>query len=1760
MAASDFLFSIGVDASQADAAVQEFVKRTNAAVASIQKVTVSSNQGAAQAIKNQNTMLTVAEKRLAVENKIADAQRRNATAGMSNGGGGLTDISNIASRNAAAVGKQKDAFDMLGRIVGNTVFKFVEYELVMKTFNTALGEVMNSLNEASNVQMEQVLQRIYNAQIDTNAALKDAIIIAKEWGSDITDVQQAIGLWTKQTSQMHDATGKLVDSQTALAAAAKLAADAEKFHRASGIDSLEVYQKSVSIWHELGLSLGQIPKLYDQIAYAATRIAPVLKAQPGTSSKNEGIRDIFEGMAESGATLRAQGMDDALIIATVAKQIENLGQTGSKVGTQVSTMFGSLNQGGKQLKEWISILGPGAFQDSEHFMDAAIANVDKLKQAQADGLLRVKPQTINTWRTFIETLQQTKDLADQIRGKSQGTLELIASAEMSTYNGQVERLKASFQELNLALGTQLLPTATRVASFLSGTLFPVLAAHSGAVIGAATSVIKLGVSYGFLLGFSRVAAMLQGTGAAAAAAAANVTVLKGAQTEAALSAQTFVNAELNTVGAVNDATAQMEREQAALQMLQAKIEAVNWQLGGFAAACEKAGVAMADVQAVAEASATRGLSAFAAGLGTIAGNAIRAIGPLAAMYAAMSALQNFDKMSRIDAAVDMGTHGAESGGKGILDTTGDIVKNPLLVPDGDAANALRDRIKANGGTMAKQLNNAMWTLYDNPHATNDDRTDAGELIKQLLAQEYNKIHHTGDVPGYDKLDQIPPWLQKLLDQAKGGNGAGMTMPGAGLGGGKKPKVATEQQIAAEAVNKDKADAMAQISKWRDTANAAEQYVKTLTKVGAANGFTEDTVKKLAAAFKTQNDAIYNGQTATEKEIKSLDAQKQHLEDLIKTHHASLDAKGNVKGGDRSSAVYAEAKAWRMADEAITKAKGNLQLYNTQKEKLKETQSTTMAEANAWSSLSANVPKHIAGVHSMPMSFLGYGDVKGVGSSSAPAMSSPQAFQFYISGLDDSLSHVTTTMGKLATAGGQVNTLKEMGATIYALYEKLKSSDPKQAAVFAQMLVEINKAGLKANQGLSEADKSLSEFRKNMDGLIGSLASKNAEDLGKLMGLDDGSVQAQKTLIDGYNSIDDSLQKIDEWVKSTAATTGGLTEADQQRVKSATQLLGLQQQLLPLLAQQEQIQNSIAYKATQSALEKAGEQVIDQSISRLMGNQNNAQTREAAYKEAISGTALSGMQSLFKDYLTNTVTAWWQQTVKNLTNSMFGDPASKARDLEQNMLKVNRDGLNDILQNTKTQVVDKLNAWEVKFAADVAKMPGATGSGSGSGTDDNKSGTQGANGQTTGAGSNTNPVAVSVVDQSSGMQLGDSTTPLAVSDAQMTATAVSAGQKVSQDMANSQSGSGYGADAGNSPLTQSGFSLISGLLGPLGAALGPILQKLEATTGGKIAGNIIGGAAQGYALGGMEQTSAGNSSDWGAVGGALGSAASMIPGIGPIIGALLPAAGGILGGLFGNHETAADEPDVYDTQNYGQFVSNMNGTTGTYNGVTINAQPQYNRADGALPMSQQMVAWAQKNPNDPLSKQILALGTSGLGIKSEYQGEFTLWNGKQISVTAYEQLGSQWQAKATGATNSPIVSINSYGGGSAAGGYNTPGMDSSTFAAEEQGWASGMSGSTGYGAYNSPVTGGGSAGGDAVVGGAAGSSLGNTQLAPYSPTATPGYGGRGSYGTATGASLTQLKLQISTPVYLDGKLLTQIVNAYNAQSRSNKGGVGAGPIR
>ncbi len=256
--------------------------------------------------------------------------------------------------------------------------------------------------------------------------------------------------------------------------------------------------------------------------------------------------------------------------------------------------------------------------------------------------------------------------------------------------------------------------------------------------------------------------------------------------------------------------------------------------------------------------------------------------------------------------------------------------------------------------------------------------------------------------------------------------------------------------------------------------------------------------------------------------------------------------------------------------------------------------------------------------------------------------------------------------------------------------------------------------------------------------------------------------------------------------------------------------------------------------------------------------------------------------------------------------------------------------------------------------------------------------------------------------------------------------------------------GAGADL-SSLLIAPGSSSSSALAVTLtGASSGSGLDKLFGGGSGGGLGALAMGAGIGGLVGGFEGAGSGakdQHATWGAVGGllgvgALGLAAGWGSGMGAGLAALLGAGpagwalllgagllGGAAGGLFGpNWGPPSNYPDRSDTQNYGQFVADWTGAPGSFNGQTIAPLQQYNGKSNDE--AAQMLAWAQANPNDPLSKQLLALGSTQqqLDITNEHNGVFTLGDGKQISVTDLENLVNQWQQQTGGTTTVPTFTL------------------------------------------------------------------------------------------------------------------------------------------
>ena len=224
----------------------------------------------------------------------------------------------------------------------------------------------------------------------------------------------------------------------------------------------------------------------------------------------------------------------------------------------------------------------------------------------------------------------------------------------------------------------------------------------------------------------------------------------------------------------------------------------------------------------------------------------------------------------------------------------------------------------------------------------------------------------------------------------------------------------------------------------------------------------------------------------------------------------------------------------------------------------------------------------------------------------------------------------------------------------------------------------------------------------------------------------------------------------------------------------------------------------------------------------------------------------------------------------MTSTLFGDPANQARTLEAQMLQTNRTGLQNIINDEKTNVVNKLQTWEQKFAQDVDKFVNSGGMGHSS------SGSGGQSGQGS-QGTESNPTVVTTTGdgptglfsgtQSQGNLAAGVTTGLDNS-AVLSALEKNSGtlNTQSQEAADSVSQAvqtGQGSSAPSS-LASSGSNLIASLLGPLMQI--PGMSKALSSQTGQTISTIAGGAAEGFGIGTMIGGAGSTNSDFGALGG------------------------------------------------------------------------------------------------------------------------------------------------------------------------------------------------------------------------------------------------------------------------------------------------------
>jgi hypothetical protein len=1621
----------------------------------------------------------------------------------------------------------------------------------MQAFNGTVHEVLDSLNQAGQVQMEQTLQHLYSSTINVNDALKDATIIAEHWGGNIIDVQQAIGLWTKQVGDLN--------------AAVLLANKGEEMARASGISTMEVYKDSTAIATQMGIKLSQLPGVYDSIAYAALKVAAPLRAigSIGGSGNEEGMKELFQGLAASAATLGSIGMNTNGIIATLTTQITATGAAGKNAAHNLSSMFAALQAGGPKRAEWESKLGVDAFKSTDNLLVAVRRHLSELMQAQADGKLGVRPQQYESLQTYEKSLLKIKETYDELNAHGGGTLDLVAFAEMQTYQAQMDKLRTSIQAFTITVGQELLPSATAIVHSLSTGLFPTLVALAPAFVEVAHAAILLGASFLALQVIDRVSASWQ-------AYTANLNLASDA--ERAAKEAGFQSAEQmeSTRQRVIELQAAEERTTAATDLASAAFARL-----GSAAGLSADGVLKLDAETYRAGAAIDKLTesetaatAETARLGTTAGTtaevvggegalakygaatraiggfgaaAARQLGPLLAIYAAMVAIQQLqqgtDKANDAGLAIQTGLgknvfghmsfaeklrHGASpttwfsSAATGLQVASAQATGHGKYISN-EYGQQVLDHARKDptvGQPLQAQLDTyeARLKRGDNVGALDSSR-EVGKLITEYVQNQ------TISAPD-KKFDALLKQLEADSKAAEAlskslGTGDGPHVFSHRTGKVHGPKKATEQQVAAEAVNRTKADAMADMSEWRNIANAAATDIKRIKK---ETDPTTESVNALTAAYAKQEGALRMEQSAAEGEIKHLRDRKTALEELVKKHGASIDKHGNMTKGDGSSAVYAEEKAWRMANEAITKATGAIELYQAKRKLLKQTADNDISHTGAEVAISKAFSGQIKGTGRQ-----GRGNYFGV-DLKFPTV--PEATLNSFKGLKQHLHEVSqstaTVVGawtKMQIALDKRSDLEDIGKKLALIYSQ--HPDPALLALLREYRTEFEKLGKTATES---ADK-VQTLNDSLSNLMESISGKNLTDIGTILGLDKGQVEYQKTLIDGYKQIGTYLKQIDTLTTQYGGDYADLPPAAKQMVDYLNQEVGVQEQLIPLLAEQKRIQDSIQYKAADSVIQKFGEQGLTTAVDKLIGS------------------AKTGLQAMIHDWLQQVVTAWWSQTAKKLTDSLFGDPAAKAQKELRAMYTANAAALNAIAVMNRDQVVGTFGNWVNKWNDGVNKLVASTSKG-------NPAVAVGAGLGVTGVNSNkTNELLRQNNDALTGKD------PLA-QQSQATATQTGVSNAVGPDTKRGADASEQAAKAAATYLPEvvallaaakSGSGSSGGMGGTslFGTLLGSLLKSDKSASkylSGK--GSWIGSAMDGIGQGQMwgQQMGGGSHTTWGSVGGGIGGA---------FFGPVGAQVGSFVGSLFGHADNPASMPDKYDTTRFTQFVGELQGSASTAYGPGYNASTdQMQQSLGGKPMLKYIQDWVaahlnSSNKNEKaLAQQYLSqYGTTGNGklsfnkdlgqeqvVGGSLSGSYVdLHNAADQAIQSIQKLGA-----AAGAAANPIIAISAYGApsGYQVNPYNVPGLTSSEYKTIVKNGMTAM-----------PTT----------------SQSMQTPLAPgTSAYATPGYRQVGDQRLPVHAPIlpTSRPLVIQTSVNLDGHVVAQTVNAVNAEHAGRYGKLAA----
>jgi TP901 family phage tail tape measure protein len=317
----------------------------------------------------------------------------------------------------------------------------------------AATEAIKGMTDALHAQQEQVIQGFYYsaqgkqfspmASAETQQA---AIDLARKYGEDVVQVQEAIGLWAKSTN------GELVPS-------IQMANEALKMNAVTGMNNEEIYRSTIAVLSQYHQSLEKTHNLWEMSLGLATRYGGGIKALGGESQ--DAARQMLEGMDSSAAVFAKFGLSVETAAGAVAALIQIGNKSGSDIGGGLSRALAALDRKGPE--KALTDMGIQLHDNLDLLDDLKKKKNDIVANSGGKSLEEVLIGSVSSsarepLQMLLDNIPEIEKAIDQAKAfEKSDPLGAMFSKIQDTDQFKLNQIKASLESMTIVIGKELLP-------------------------------------------------------------------------------------------------------------------------------------------------------------------------------------------------------------------------------------------------------------------------------------------------------------------------------------------------------------------------------------------------------------------------------------------------------------------------------------------------------------------------------------------------------------------------------------------------------------------------------------------------------------------------------------------------------------------------------------------------------------------------------------------------------------------------------------------------------------------------------------------------------------------------------------------------------------------------------------------------------------------------------------------------------------------------------------------------------------------------------------------------------------------------------------------------------------------------------------------------------------------------------------------------------------------------------------------------------